>query len=77
LEAEQTRSDAADAAQQARAERYLADVVAGTNRRGRRPSRSNGVQVARARLARVRTAQQRKIDEYEEERAKPPPPRLS
>jgi transposase len=71
LEAEQASLDAADAAKQARAERYLADVVAGTNHRGRHPSRSDAVQVGRARLARERAAQQRKIDEHEEERAKP------
>jgi transposase len=71
LEAEQARLDAAGAAAQARAEDYLAEVVAGTNRGGRRPARSDAVQVARARLERERAAQQKKIGEYEAERAKP------
>jgi transposase len=69
LEAEQARLDQAEAAGRARAERYLDEVVAGTNR-GRRPSRSDAVRVARARLDRKRAAQQAKIDEYEAERAK-------
>jgi len=71
LEAEQARLDEADAAAQARAEDYLADVVAGTNRGGRRPVRSDAVQVARARLERERARQQNKIDDYAAERATP------
>jgi transposase len=69
LEAEQARRDRAEAAEQARAEQYLHDVVAGTNR-GRTPSRSDRVPLARARLDRARAAQQAKIDEYESERVK-------
>ena len=71
LEAEQAKLDQADAAAQARAERYLGEVVADTNRSGRQPGRSNAVQVARARLDRERARQQKKIDEYEAERARP------
>lgn len=70
LEAEQARLDAADAAQRAQAERYMAEVGAGTNRGGRRPARSDAVQLARARLERERASQQAKIDEDEAERAK-------
>lgn len=69
LEADQAQRDQADAAQQARAERYLADVVTGTNR-GKRPLRADAVQVARARLERERAAQQKKIDEHEAQRAR-------
>jgi transposase len=70
LEAEQAQLDQARAAKRVRAEQYLADVAAGTNRQGRRPAGSDAVRVARARLDRARTAQQAKIDEYEAERAK-------
>jgi hypothetical protein len=71
LEAEQAQRDQAEAAEQDRARQYLAGVGAGTNRRGRRPVRSDAVQVAQARLDRQRAAQRRKIDEDEAERAKP------
>jgi transposase len=72
LEAEQAFLDQAEQAVQARAEDYLAEVVAGTNRRGRRPAGTDGVQVGRARLERERARQQKKIDEYEAQRALPP-----
>jgi transposase len=71
LEAEQARLDQADAAAHAAAEQYLDAVGSGTKRRGRRPSRADAVEVARARYERERAAQQTKIDEYQAERAKP------
>jgi hypothetical protein len=71
LEAEAARAEQVAAAGQARAQQYLAQVVAGTNRRGRRPSRSDAVWVARARLEREQVTQQGKIDEYAAERARP------
>jgi transposase len=71
LEAERARLDAADAAKLARAKQFLVEVVADTNRRGRPPAGSDAARVARARLDRERARQQKKIDEYEAERAKP------
>lgn len=70
LEAEQAGLDAAGAAQRARAEQYLADVAAGTNRCGTPAAGADAVQVARARLDRQRRRQQKKVDEYEARRAR-------
>jgi transposase len=70
LEAEQAKLDQTDADEQARAERYLADIATGIRRRGHRPRGSDAVQVAQARLERERTAQQAKIDAHEEQRAR-------
>ncbi|HEX6967378.1 MAG TPA: transposase [Micromonosporaceae bacterium] len=71
LEAEQALQERADVQRQARAEQHLAEVVADTNRKGRAPAGSDAVTVARARLGRERARQQKKIDDYEAERAKP------
>jgi transposase len=71
LEAEQARLDQADEARRAEAERFLAEVVADTNRQGRPPAGSDVVRVARVRLDRERARQQKKIDEYAAERARP------
>jgi transposase len=71
LEAEQAALDKAEADKQARAKQYLEEVVADTNRQGRAPAGSDVVRVAQARLERERARQQKKIEDYAAERAKP------
>jgi transposase len=71
LEAEQVRLDAAQAQLRAQGERYLSQVRADTNRWGRAPAGSDEVHVASARLEREQARQQKKIDDYAAERARP------
>jgi transposase len=71
LEAEQARLDATQAESRAQGQRYLSEVMADTNRQGRAPAGSDAVRVAQARLERERARQQKKIDDYAAERAKP------
>jgi transposase len=70
LQAEHDAREQAEQAAAAQAAQYTAAVAAGTNRNGPRPTRTDALEVARARYERLRTAQQDKIENWEREHAK-------